>query len=210
MRLIFLGPPGAGKGTLAKMLASDQGSAHISTGDLFREAIANKTELGLQVKAVIEKGDLVPDDLTIKLVEERIGRPDCAAGFILDGFPRTIPQAEALGKLVEVDGTVNFQLSDEVVVGRLSGRRLCPSCGKIYHIITMPPKKSEICDACGSGLIIRKDDQIDSIKNRLNVYKDQTEPLIAYYTKRGLLQDVDAAPPPDAVFAELKVVLKIS
>ena len=207
MKLIFLGPPGAGKGTMAKKLAADQKIAHISTGDLFREAIANKTKLGLEVKAIIEKGDLVPDSLTIELVKDRIAANDCAQGFILDGFPRTIPQAQALKKLVAIDAAVNFELSDTEIIKRLSGRRLCPGCGKTFHVDFMPPKAAGICDSCGAGLIIRTDDQIDSIKNRLQVYKEQTEPLIEFYEKLGLLKNVDSAPPPPEVFAALKSIL---
>jgi adenylate kinase len=209
MRLIFLGPPGAGKGTMAKRLAEDLTLAHISTGDLFRDAISKKTDLGLQVQDIIEKGDLVPDSLTVKLVEERIKRPDCRNGFILDGFPRTIPQAEALSGLVDIDTTVNFHLSDEEIVKRLSGRRMCPACGKTYHILFMPPQKNSLCDVCGGALIIRKDDQIDSIHNRLEIYKDQTEPLIAYYTDCNLIRTIDAAPDPDTVYKSLEKVLNL-
>jgi len=209
MKLIFLGPPGAGKGTIAKKLADDQKIAHISTGDLFREAIANKTQLGLQVKAILDRGDLVPDSLTIQLVEDRIAAKDCASGFILDGFPRTIPQAQALEKLAAIDAAVNFELSDAEIIKRLSGRRLCPACGRTFHIDFMPPKKPDVCDSCEAALIIRKDDQIDSIKNRLQVYKAQTEPLIDFYGKLNLLKNVDSSPEPSAVFAAAKKILKI-
>ena len=207
MKLIFLGPPGAGKGTMAKKLAAAQKIAHVSTGDLFREAIAKATPLGQQVKSIIEKGDLVPDNLTIQLVVDRIAAKDCAQGFILDGFPRTIPQAQALENLVKADAAVNFALSDAEVIRRLSGRRLCPACGKTFHVEFMPPEIPDVCDSCGAGLIIRKDDQIDSIKNRLAVYTAQTEPLIGFYTKRNLLKNVDSTPPPPDVFAALKSVL---
>jgi adenylate kinase len=207
MKLIFLGPPGAGKGTMAKKLAADQGLAHISTGDLFREAISNKTKLGLEVKAIIEKGDLVPDSLTTGLVEERIAAGDCARGFILDGFPRTLAQAQGLEKLTAADAAVNFELSDEELIKRLSGRRLCPACGRTFHVDFMPPRVSGVCDSCGAGLSIRKDDQIDSIRNRLRVYKAQTEPLIDFYMQKNLLKTVDASPEPEAVFASVKKAL---
>ncbi|MCL1818447.1 MAG: adenylate kinase [Spirochaetaceae bacterium] len=207
MKLIFLGPPGAGKGTMAKKLAAAQKIAHVSTGDLFREAIAKATPLGQQVKSIIEKGDLVPDNLTIQLVVDRIAAKDCAQGFILDGFPRTIPQAQALENLVKADAAVNFALSDAEVIRRLSGRRLCPACGKTFHVEFMPPEIPDVCDSCGAGLIIRKDDQIDSIKNRLTVYTAQTEPLLGFYDGRNLLKNVDSAPAPAEVFAALKSVL---
>jgi adenylate kinase len=207
MKLIFLGPPGAGKGTMAKKLAADQKIAHISTGDLFREAIADKTRLGLEVKAIIEKGDLVPDSLTTGLVEERIAAGDCARGFILDGFPRTMAQAQGLSKLAAVDAAVNFELSDGEIIKRLSGRRLCPACGRTFHVDFMPPLVSGVCDSCSAGLVIRRDDQIDSIRNRLLVYKAQTEPLISFYTQGSLLKTVDASPDPEAVFASVKKAL---
>ncbi len=209
MKLIFLGPPGAGKGTMAKRLASHGGMAHISTGDLFREAVAQGTDLGKQVKSILDRGDLVPDEVTVKLVQERIGRPDCRRGFILDGFPRTIPQAEALDRLSPPDLAVNFVLADDEVVKRLSGRRLCPSCGKTFHILFVPPRKPDICDGCGTGLVIRKDDQVEAIRNRLAVYKAQTEPLEAHYRDLGILRNIDAAPDPEKVFAALKTALGV-
>jgi adenylate kinase len=207
MKLIFLGPPGAGKGTMAKRLAKYRKIAHISTGDLFREAIAGKTRLGMEVKAIIERGDLAPDSLTIQLVAERIKAEDCAAGFILDGFPRTTGQAEALEKIVSVDAAVNFELSEGEIIKRLSGRRLCPACGRTFHVEFMPPQIPDVCDSCGAGLIIRKDDQIDSIRNRLDVYRKQTEPLIGFYSQRNLLKNVDSSAEPDAVFASVKKIL---
>ncbi|MDR2589008.1 MAG: adenylate kinase [Spirochaetales bacterium] len=207
MKLIFLGPPGAGKGTMAKRLAAARGIVHISTGDLFREAIANKTELGLEVKAIIEKGGLVPDSLTVRLATGRLAAPDCGKGFILDGFPRTSAQAEALEKFTAVDAAVNFELSEAEVVRRLSGRRLCPSCGATFHVDFMPPKTPDVCDVCGKALVIRKDDQIEAIRNRLAVYTRETEPLISFYGERGLLKNVNAAPAPDEVFAAVRKIL---
>ena len=209
MKLIFLGPPGAGKGTIAKKLAADQKIVHISTGDLFRAAITNKTQLGLEVKAILDRGDLVPDNLTIQLVKDRIVVDDCARGFILDGFPRTIPQAQALEKLTAIEAAVNFELSDAEIIKRLSGRRLCPVCGKTFHVDFMPPQIPGVCDSCSAALTIRKDDQIDSIKNRLMVYKKQTEPLIKFYEKLNLLKNVDSAPEPQLVFSATKKILKI-
>jgi len=208
MNLIFLGPPGAGKGTAAARVAEEFGMPHISTGDLFRAAIKNETELGLQVKAITEKGDLVPDSLTIELVNDRLKDGDAANGFILDGFPRTIPQAEALETASKITRVLNFKLDDEEIIERLSGRRVCRSCGKGYHVHFMPPKKPGICDVCGGELYTRKDDSIESIKNRLSVYAEQTEPLIEFYRSRDLLSDVDAKPSAERVFDSLKAMLE--
>jgi len=208
MRLIFLGAPGAGKGTLASTIGKELGLPQVSTGDLFRDAVKNGTELGLRVKGIMEKGELVSDELTVALVRERLGRADTAQGYILDGFPRTIPQAEALASFQRIDGVVNFQCGDEVVVRRLSGRRICRSCGAIYHVENMPPRREGICDRCGGELYIRDDDRIDSIRNRLRVYQAQTEPLIGYYRARGLLHDIDAEQTVEKSLAQLRKVLK--
>ena len=207
MKLIFLGPPGAGKGTMADKLANEQGIPHISTGDIFRYNIKNETELGKKVKAILDKGDLVPDELTISLVEDRLGQDDTGGGFILDGFPRTIPQAEALDGFATIEKVVNFAISDEEIIKRLSGRRVAPSSGRTYHVIFNPPKVEGKDDDSGEDLVIRPDDQVDAIKNRLDVYKKQTAPLIDYYKTKGLLVDVDATPKPDEVFAALKATL---
>ncbi len=204
MRLIFLGPPGAGKGTLAGLVSKHLGVPHISTGDIFRDAIKRETELGKKVKEIVGRGDLVPDELTVSLVRERLTQSDAAGGFIFDGFPRTIPQAEALEKFQELDAVVNFRISDEEVVKRLSGRRVCKNCGSIYNIDNMPPKKEGICDACGGPLYIREDDRIESIKNRLEVYKSQTEPLIRFYEKKKLLRNVRSNKTPEDTFAQLR------
>jgi adenylate kinase len=208
MNLIFLGPPGAGKGTTASKAATEFGIPHISTGDLFRAAIKNETELGLRVKAITEKGDLVPDDLTVEIVKERLQAPDSQKGYILDGFPRTIPQAEALSGFSSITRVLNFELDDHEVVERLSGRRVCKACGAGYHVRFMPPKKEGVCDVCGGELYTRKDDTIESIKNRLNVYSSQTSPLIDYYTKRQLLTDVDAKPSAEEVLQSVIKTLK--
>jgi adenylate kinase len=203
MKLIFLGPPGAGKGTLASVAKERYGVPHISTGDIFRTAIKNETELGKKVKGILASGALVPDELTIALVRDRLSQADAKAGFILDGFPRTIPQAEALEEFAPVDTAVDFVISNEAVVERLSGRRVCKGCGKNYHIKFMAPKKPGICDACGGELFTRDDDKIEAITFRLKVYRDQTEPLIAYYRGRDKLLEVDATPSPDEIQADL-------
>lgn len=208
MNLIFLGPPGAGKGTAASKVAAEFEIPHISTGDLFRAAIKNETELGLQVKAITEKGDLVPDELTVEIVKERLQADDTKNGYILDGFPRTIPQADALAGFSSVTRVLNFQLDDEEVVERLSGRRVCRSCGTGYHVRFMPPKKEGVCDVCGGELYTRKDDTVESIKNRLTVYAKQTAPLIEYYAGRDLLTNIDAKPAAERVLESVKGILK--
>ena len=200
MRLVFLGPPGAGKGTIAKLAKEFYGIPHISTGDLFRENIKNETALGLQVKSILASGGLVPDSVTIEMVRNRLAEPDCEKGFILDGFPRTIPQADALAGMTELDAVVDFQLSRDEVVKRLSGRRLCPSTGRSYHIIYNPPKVEGKDDETGEDLIQRPDDREEAIVHRLEVYDEQTAPLIDYYKKKGLLRDVDASAKPSEVF----------
>ena len=208
MKLVFLGPPGAGKGTIAALAKEFFNIPHISTGDLFRSNIKNETELGRKVKAILASGGLVPDSVTIEMVKNRIAEPDCKKGFILDGFPRTIPQADALEKLVKLDAVINFLVSTEEVIRRLSGRRMCPSTGRIYHIIFNPPKVEGKDDETGEDLIQRPDDKEDAIKHRLEVYTSQTEPLIDYYKKKGLIKDVDASVKPSDVFEKLKAILK--
>lgn len=203
MNLIFLGPPGAGKGTMATRLAEERGIPHISTGDIFRENINNETELGKQVKAILDSGELVPDELTIELVKDRLKQEDAKAGFILDGFPRTIPQAEALEGFATIDKVVRFVLGDEEIIKRLSGRRVHKPSGRTYHLVFNPPKAPGKDDVTGDELIQRPDDREESIKNRLEVYRRQTEPLVNFYQEKGLLVDVDASPEPDTVFAKL-------
>jgi len=207
MKLIFLGPPGAGKGTLAGLVSKEHAIPQISTGDIFRDAIKRETELGKKVKAIVGRGDLVPDDLTVSLVRERLAQPDAAKGYILDGFPRTIPQAEALASFQKLDAVVNFAIDDELVVKRLSGREICKTCGKIYHVTNMPSKVKGICDACGGPLYTRPDDSLESITNRLEVYRKQTEPLIAYYRKKGLLRDIDSSRTPEDTQGQIGKVL---
>ena len=207
MRMVFLVPPGAGKGTIAAMAKDYYGIPHISTGDLFRSNIKNETELGLQVKSILASGGLVPDSVTIEMVRNRLAEPDCKKGFILDGFPRTIPQADALAEMTDLDAVVDFQLSREEVIKRLSGRRLCPSTGRSYHIIFNPPKVAGKDDETGEDLIQRPDDKEDAIMHRLDVYAEQTEPLINYYRKKGLIKEVDSSPKPTEVFELLKKAL---
>jgi adenylate kinase len=199
MNLIFLGPPGAGKGTLAARVVDIlklQGdlSPHISTGAIFRSAIAAKSPLGLKVKAIIDAGKLVDDETTIELVKERLAQEDARKGYILDGFPRTIPQAEALAGFSKVDKAVNFDLPDGKVLERLGGRRVCRKCGHNFHIIFDKPKQEGICDHCGGEVYTRDDDKSEAVRKRLEVYREQTAPLIGFYREKGLLVDVDASP----------------
>lgn len=193
MNFIFLGPPGAGKGSLAVLVAEDYKIPHISTGDIFRAAIKNQTELGKKVKAIIDSGALVSDDVTCALVKERLAEADCKNGFILDGFPRTIPQAEMLSTFCPDVTVVNFTIADDIVIKRLSTRRVCKKCGANYNVITKPSKKEGICDECGGELYQRDDDKQEAILNRMKVYRDQTEPLIGFYREKGKITDVDSA-----------------
>ena len=192
MNLILLGAPGAGKGTQAQILCDRLNIPTISTGNMIREALKSGTEMGLKAKAFIEAGQLVPDEVVIGIVQERLAKEDCRNGFILDGFPRTIPQAEALDRMgVTIDRVVDINVPDEVITRRVSGRRVCLDCGNTYHIETKKPLKDGICDRCGSTLVQRKDDQPETVQERLHVYHDQTEPLRDYYAKAGKLLVVD-------------------
>ncbi len=208
MNLVFLGPPGAGKGTIASQAKKQYDIPHISTGDLFRNHIKHETELGKQVKAILAGGDLVPDSITIAMVKERLSEDDAREGFILDGFPRTIAQAEALNEMTVLDAVLNFELERSQVIKRLSGRRMCKSTGRIYHTEYDPPKQEGIDDETGEPLIQRDDDKPEAIAHRLDVYLEQTEPLIAFYKKSGLLVDIDASPSPEKVMKQLVSVLK--
>ena len=208
MNLVFLGPPGAGKGTIAALAKNYYKIPHISTGDLFRSNIKNETELGKQVKAILASGGLVPDEVTIAMVANRLKEADAASGFLLDGFPRTIAQADALAKMAKLDAVVNFVLADEEIIKRLSGRRICKSTGKTYHIVFNPPKKEGVDDETGEPLIQRDDDKPEAIKHRLEVYASQTEPLIDYYRKKNLIVDLDASKSPEEVMKQLSVLLK--
>jgi len=213
MKLIFLGPPGAGKGTQATVISKKYGIAHISTGDILRDNVARETELGLKAKKYMESGQLVPDDVIVDMVERRLKEEDCRAGFILDGFPRTVVQAEALDKLLEklhitLDGIVYFDVPDDVVIKRLSGRRICKSCGAIYNIHSQPPKKEGVCDLCGGELYQRSDDEESVVRNRLKVYKEQTAPLISYYEKSDKFLRVDASQDSSAVVQAIVEAVK--
>ena len=192
MNLIFLGPPGAGKGTMAQLLMADAGIPQISTGDMLRQAMKAGTEMGLSAKRYIEAGELVPDEVVIGIVKDRLQAEDCKNGYILDGFPRTVPQAEALAEFAKIDVALNIALDDEVIINRLGGRRVCLKCGATYHVSTLNGR--EDCAACGEKLVQRKDDAPETVKNRLAVYAAQTAPLIDYYAKKGLLKTVECAP----------------
>ena len=212
MKIIMLGAPGAGKGTQAKKIAEKYGIPHISTGDIFRANIKNGTELGQKAKTYMDQGLLVPDELVVDLVVDRVKQDDCEKGYVLDGFPRTIPQAEALDKALEtlgqkVDYAINVEVPDENIVNRMSGRRACVGCGATYHIVYAPTKTENICDKCGSNLILRDDDKPETVKKRLDVYHDQTQPLIDYYTKAGILREVDGTIDIEDVFGEIVKIL---
>ncbi|MBS5150654.1 MAG: adenylate kinase [Butyricicoccus pullicaecorum] len=193
MNLILLGAPGAGKGTLASFLIEKMGVPSVSTGNILREAIRNGTELGKQAKAFMDAGKLVSDALVIDLLKERIAQPDCKNGFILDGFPRTIPQAEALDQIAEIDCALSLEVDDSVIEGRMTGRRTCTKCGATYHIVANPPKTEGVCDACGDALQIRADDKLEVVRQRLETYHAQTEPLKDYYGAQGKLKSIDGA-----------------
>jgi adenylate kinase len=212
MKIIMLGAPGAGKGTQAKMLADKYGIPHISTGDIFRANIKNNTELGKKAKGYMDAGQLVPDELVVDLVVDRIKNKDCMKGFILDGFPRTIPQAEALDYALnnqneKIDYAINVDVPDENIIKRMSGRRACVGCGATYHVVYNPTKKEGICDKCGQALILREDDKPETVKKRLQVYHDQTQPLIDHYEKKGALLTVDGTQDINDVFASITKVL---
>jgi adenylate kinase len=204
MKLIFLGPPGAGKGTLAARAVDILRVPHVSTGAIFRSAIAAQSELGLKVKAIIDAGKLVDDKTTIELVKERLAQDDVQKGYILDGFPRTICQAEALAAFSSVDKVVNFDVPDSIILERLGGRRVCRKCGHNFHILFDKPAKEDMCDHCGGEVYIRDDDRPEAIQKRLEVYRSQTLPLINFYRQKDLLLDVDASPAIDQVVANFK------
>ncbi len=193
MRLVLLGPPGSGKGTQGEKLASALGVPRISTGDILRRNVAAGTDLGKQARAFMESGKLVPDELVIAMTAERLKEPDARGGFVLDGFPRTIAQAEALARLTSLDAVVNLFLEPEELVKRSAGRRVCPNCESVYHLVSNPPRKAGICDKCGSALVTRPDDREEVVRTRIETYERQTAPLVAYYRDRGLLREVYAS-----------------
>ena len=211
--IILMGPPGAGKGTNAKRIATFYKIPHISTGDMFREAIKNKTSLGELASSYMSKGLLVPDEVTIGLVKERLSRDDCKDGYLLDGFPRTLVQAEALTRLSEeigrpVTNVINIVVREDILVDRICGRRVCKVCGAPYHVRNMKPKVDGVCDLCGGELVQRKDDNEETLKSRLAEYHKMTEPLIEYYTKLGVVSDIDGTKDLDVLFEDIKAILK--
>ena len=209
MRLVIMGPPGAGKGTQAALIKNAYNIPHISTGDMFRDAISNQTALGLEAKKNIDKGMLVPDSVTISLVKERLSQDDCKKGFLLDGFPRTIAQAQALDEIlkelnIKLDAVINIDVDFNVLVDRIIGRRVCPKCGASFHIKNQPPKKDGICDECGATLVQRKDDTKETVVTRLDVYTNQTKPLLDYYNKQGIVKNVCGLGDIDVIFSNIK------
>ncbi|MEW5914275.1 MAG: adenylate kinase [Thermodesulfobacteriota bacterium] len=212
MNLILLGPPGAGKGTQAKMLIEAYGIPQISTGDMLRAAVRNQTALGLEAKKFMDAGQLVPDQVVIGLAKDRIAEPDCAKGFMLDGFPRTVPQAEALDKVLagmnkKIDHVISIEVANDELMGRLTGRRTCKACGQGFHVMFDPPKAQGKCDKCGGELYQRDDDNEATVSNRLKVYNDQTAPLIDYYQKKGLLRPIDGVGSINDIQERIKAVL---
>jgi len=213
MNIILLGPPGAGKGTQAKKIAETYSLPHISTGDILRENINNDTKLGLNAKSFMSRGELVPDNLLIMIIKERLSRNDCLKGFLLDGYPRTIPQADALQMILtesnnKIDAVLNIEVDDEELIQRLSGRRMF-SCGTSYHVIFNVPEKEGICNSCKGKLYQRDDDKAEAIRNRLAVYKKQTQPLIEYYQKKGILQNINGAKDISGIYEDIMRILEI-
>ena len=214
MNLVLLGPPGAGKGTQAIRISKHLGIPHISTGDMFRRATAAKTEMGEKASQYMNRGELVPDEIVIGVVNERLQEGDCASGFLLDGFPRTIAQAEALEKVLargnkKLDQVLDIEVGEEELVRRLTGRRTCRSCGKIYHLVFDPPKAPTTCDVCSGDLVQREDDGEETVRNRLRVYQEQTYKLIDYYRKRDLLSVIDGKQKVETVFTDIEELLRV-
>jgi len=212
MQIILMGPPGAGKGTQAEKLTQTLAVPHISTGDMFRKALKEETELGKKAKSFMDQGKLVPDEVTIGIVKERLAEPDCQDGFLLDGFPRTVPQADALNEiLVELDrgldAVINIAVLREILIERLTGRRVCKACGATYHVMFNPSKHDGICEKCGGQLYQRNDDKLETVGNRLDVYEEQTATLIDYYRAKGLLLEVDGTQSMEKVLTDILIVL---
>ncbi|MDP4127094.1 MAG: adenylate kinase [Bacillota bacterium] len=212
MKIILMGGPGAGKGTQAVGLVEKYNIPHISTGDMFRAAIKDGTALGLKAKSYMDAGGLVPDEVTIGIVAERLAQPDCAKGFLLDGFPRTLAQGSALGDILDrlgmkLDGVLNIEVDEKVLIPRLTGRRVCRKCGASYHMVFNPPKQEGVCGQCGGELYQRSDDTVETAQNRLNVYNQQTEPLIAFYTEKGLLKRINGDQAIDKVLQDITKAL---
>ena len=212
MKIVMLGAPGAGKGTQAKMIAEKYGVPHISTGDIFRANIKNGTGLGKEAKGYMDQGLLVPDELTVRLLLDRVAADDCKNGYVLDGFPRNIPQARVLDEALAgqgegVDYAINVEVPDENIISRMGGRRACPVCGATYHVVNIPPRKEGVCDTCGGTLILRDDDKPETVEKRLKVYHEQTQPLIDYYEEKGVLRTVDGTLPMEKVFQAITAVL---
>lgn len=212
MNLVLMGLPGAGKGTQAERIVEKYGIPHISTGDMFRAAIKEGTELGLKAKSYMDKGALVPDEVTIGIVRERLSKEDCQKGFLLDGFPRTVPQAEALEQILaslnkKIDYVININVDPDILIERLTGRRICKTCGATYHLVFNPPAKEGICDKCGGELYQRSDDHEDTVKNRLRVNMEQTKPLLDFYEAKGYLRNINGQQDIDKVFADIDSLL---
>ncbi len=213
MHILLMGPPGAGKGTQAEKLVADFPIPHISTGDMFRAAVKNGTELGKEAKKYMDAGGLVPDEVTIGIVKERLSQPDCQKGFILDGFPRTKEQAVALDEIlkelgIKLDAAVNISVPDADLVARVTGRRICKKCGATYHVVYNPPKQEGVCDKCSGDLYQRDDDKEETVKKRLEAYHSQTAPLIAYYEQEGVFKDIDGTQPIGKVYADVVAAVK--
>lgn len=212
MKIIMLGAPGAGKGTQAKKIAGKYNIPHISTGDIFRENIKNDTDLGKKAKGFMDKGLLVPDELVLELIVDRFKAADCKNGYVLDGFPRTIPQAKELDEALEksddrIEFAIDVDVADEVIISRMAGRRACLNCGRTYHVDTLRPKAEGICDHCDTELVLREDDKPETVKKRLEVYHEQTQPLLDYYSKKGILHSVDGTGGIEEIYNELIQVL---
>lgn len=213
MNLLIMGPPGAGKGTQAAELIKELKIPHISTGDMLREAVKQGTEMGKKAKEYMDKGQLVPDDVIIGVVKERLAQPDCKVGFLLDGFPRTLPQAEALDRTlkemgIKLDAVINIRVPREKIVDRITGRRVCRSCGDTYHIVNKPPKEEGKCDKCGGELYQRSDDTAETVNKRLDVYEAQTQPLLEYYGKQGIVLDINGDQPINKVLEDILAALR--